>query len=208
MIAIAFVVLSFTYIEQKKFVKFFALVLIASLFHSTALVFLLAYPLYRIKLKIKTILVMLGCMLVAAKYIRPILEFFLPKIGAHELYYDYLTSEIQLNISGLIIALGILIFCFICLSYNEDSKYQGLCNFAVVSCFFRLLSMFAFAEMFRLSLYFSVFDIILIAEACVSYKNNKTPVMIKTFFVTLCLALYFAISPTSNVLDYKSVLFN
>ena len=208
MLAIAFILLSFIFIEQKKAVKFIVLVLIASLFHSTAIVFIIAYPLYMVRLKVKTIIVMVLGMLVASRYIRPILDFLLPRIGAQELYYDYLESDTTLSLSGLVIAFGILVFSVICLKDDKESKCQGLCNFAVVSCFFRLLSTFAFAEMFRLSLYFSVFDMILIAEACTCYRKSKTPVMIKTFAVTLCLVLYFAVSPTPNVLNYESLLFN
>ena len=207
MLAIAFIIISFNYIEQKKLVKFLALVVVASLFHSTAIVFIIAYPLYMVRMKVKTIAAMVLGMLVIARYIGPIFEFVLPRIGAHELYYDYLESDTTLSFSGLIIAFGVLIFAVVCLKGDKESKYQGLCNFAVVSCFFRLLSTFAFAEMFRLSLYFSVFDTILIAEACTCGRKNKTTVFIKTIIVTILLVFYFMISPTSNVTDYKSFLF-
>ncbi len=203
-LAISVIMFAFKFVEEKKLVKFVALTLFASLFHSTAIVFLLAYPLYRIKLKVKTLIVMVIGMVVMIPLARPLIVFILPRIGAHEMYYEYLNSDTTLSISGTIISASILLFCVIFLLQNKKaSKYQGLCNFAVVSLFFRLLSNVFFAEMFRLSLYFSIFDIIMIAEACsCGDKKDKTLIKIKTLVATLALVVYYILSPHSNITTY------
>ena len=204
MIAISFIMFAFRYIEEKKILKFILLTLIATLFHSTAIVFLIAYPLYRIKLKIRTLFVMVIGMVMVVPMARPIVEFILPRIGANELYYGYLQSEKSLSFSGTIISILILLFCVVfILKDSKSAKYHGLCNFAMVSIFFRLLSVFFFAEMFRLSLYFSIFDTIMIAEACsCGNSKDKTLIRIKTVIATFGMMVYYFISPAVNILDY------
>lgn len=203
-LAISVIMFAFRYIEEKKLVKFVALTLFASLFHSTAIVFLLAYPLYRIKLKVKTLIVMVVGMVVMIPLARPVIVFLLPRIGAHEMYYEYLNSDTTLSIAGTIISAFILLFCVVFLLQNKKaSKYQGLCNLAVVSLFFRLMSNVFFAEMFRLSLYFSIFDMIMIAEACsCGDKKDKTLIKIKTLVASLALVAYYFFSPNVNITNY------
>lgn len=208
MLAIAFVIFAFINIETRKPIKFVVLTLIASLFHSTAIIFLIAYPLYRIKLKVKTLILMTVGMLFVIPMAKPLFLFVLPRIGASEWYYNYLQSETTLSMSGAIISVFVFLFCVIALLKNKNSsKYQGLCNFALVSIFFKILSASFFAEAFRLSLYFSVFDTILIAEACsCGEKNDKTLIRIKTLVATLLLLIYYFISPHSNILNYAPVI--
>lgn len=202
-LALSFIILSFRFIEERKFIKFTLLVLFASLFHITAIVFLIAYFLYRIKLSIKNILILSGIMIAIIPFTRTIVERILPLLDVNELYYEYLESDTLLSISGVIISAFILIFCVICILLGkQDAKRQGLCNFAVVSLFFRILSTFFVAEMFRFSLYFSVFDVILIAEACSCGKENNKFIRIKTLSTSLVLMIYYFISPTVNITNY------
>lgn len=207
MLAIAFVMFAFKYIEERKLIKFVVFTLVACLFHSTAMIFLIAYPLYRIKLKVKTLVAMAVAMIMLIPVSRTIIAFILPRIGAHELYYEYLQSDTTLSISGAIISACILMFCVVFLLKNKStSRYQGLCNFAMVSIFFKILSASFFAEAFRLSLYFSIFDTILIAEACsCGEKNDKTLIKIKTLVATLAIVLYYFVSPNINILNYKLI---
>lgn len=202
-LALSLVIISFKYIEERKPVKFTIFVILASLFHNTALIFLVAYFLYSIKFKLKNILLMCVAMVIAVPFARPVVERILPLIGAHENYYEYLESDKLLSVSGMIISALIFAFCVICLWLGKkDAKRQGLCNFAIASLFFRILSTFFVAEMFRFSLYFSIFDVILIAEACSCGEKNKKLVRIKTFVVSLLLLAYYWISPTINITNY------
>ena len=207
MLAIAFVIFAFINIETRKPIKFIMFTIVASLFHSTAIIFLIAYPLYRIKLKIKTLILMTVGMLFVIPIAKPLFLFIMPRIGASELYYEYLQSDKTLSMSGAIISVCIFLFCVVALLKNKNSsKYQGLCNFALVSIFFKILSASFFAEAFRFSLYFSIFDTMLIAEACsCGEKNDKTLIRIKTILVTALLVVYYFISPHSNILNYSPV---
>lgn len=204
MTAIIFIMLSFTYIEQKKPIKFIALTIVASLFHSTAIIFIIAYPLYRIRLKIKTIIFMVVAMLLTIPMAKPLFLFVMPKIGSPELYYNYLQSDLTLSISGAIISIFIFLFCVVVIFMSKGkADYQGLCNFALVSVFFQILSAVLFAEAFRFSLYFSIFDVLLIAEACsCGGKGDKSFIRIKTVAITAVLVVYYFVSPQVNIVDY------
>ncbi len=48
-IAISITILAFTLIQKKKLIQFIFIVILASLFHFTAIIFLVAYPVYHIK---------------------------------------------------------------------------------------------------------------------------------------------------------------
>lgn len=56
-IAISITVLAIKYINEKKLLKFVLTVFLASLFHQSALIFLIAYPLNKIKISIKYVLI-------------------------------------------------------------------------------------------------------------------------------------------------------
>lgn len=201
--AFAVLMLSFKFLKNKKIFKFACMVLLASLFHSTAIIFLLAYPLYHLKLRPRNlILLSLGCIVVIINA-RFLIARFISFIRTDDVYNSYIDKESSLTIAGVIIFGVILIFCLF--SYylgGEDAKYQGLCNLAVVSFTFRILSATMLAEMFRVSMYFAVFDIIMIAEACSCGKRNVFLQRTKTVGATLAMAAYYFISPSGAITNY------
>lgn len=202
-LAFAFLMFSFKYLENKKIIKFILFVLMASLFHSTAIIFLLAYPLYRLKLRLRNLILLgIGAVVVILNG-RLFLERFVSFIGTDEIYSDYLNKESGLSIAGIIIFSFILIFCLV--SYRlgfEDAKYKGLCNLAVVSLTFRILSVTMIAEMFRVSMYFAVFDIIWLAEACSCGPRNVNFQRLKTVGATLAMTSYYLVSPSGAFVNY------
>ena len=201
--AFAFLMFSFQYLENKKIIKFSLLVLMASLFHSTAIIFLLAYPLYRLKLRLRNLIILtIGAVIVILNG-RLFLASFINFMGTDELYSSYLDRERSLSIAGIIIFGFILAFCLI--SYHlgfEDARYKGLCNLALVSLTFRILSATMVAEMFRVSMYFAVFDIILIAEACSCGPRNVNFQRLKTVGATLAMTSYYLVSPSGAFVNY------
>jgi hypothetical protein len=152
------------------------------------LVFLIAYPITFLRLgKIHVLLaVFVGAMFVVGK---PYVRLFLQKYLVDSQYSGYLEQTAGLSFAGFIIQVLMFIFCMY--YYSEVSKkYKTaniLYNLAFLGILFQLFSSMI-AEIFRISMYFSFFNIILIPMA-ISVEREKriqaieTVAIIGAFFV-------------------------
>lgn len=201
----AFGILLFTYssLREKHVFRFIALVIIASLFHSTAIIFLLAYPFYQLKFcwRNLSLLCVIGtCVLFSAT---PIIGFYLELTGTLDVYNSYLQSNTVLSISGIIITGSIWLFSVVnAFLGKSDFRDNHLTNLALISVLMRILAVIQFAEFFRISMYFSLFDLLMIPDACSCKWGNKSMNQVKTFGVALILCLYYFISPHTNLINY------
>ena len=102
-LALSFTMLSFFSIKKKKWKSFVFMVLLASLFHRSALIFLIVYPIAHIKLGRTHVIVaiVVGVMFfMGESYIRAFLQRYLT--GSQ--YEGYIDRTVGLTISGFIIA--------------------------------------------------------------------------------------------------------
>ena len=188
-IALSFIILSYKYLRERRKFSFILLVLIGSLFHSSAIIFLIAYPLASMKVGWKHI-VGVTIALILAYFFRgsviTLLSFFI-KSGNYE---NYLSREVTLTISGFIIQFAIYLFCIF---FKEDILKSDNSNLSLYNLLFLgiVFQVFAavIAEFFRVSMYFSIFGIILIPKAIASIKD-KNILAITYLLVFLALVLY------------------
>lgn len=192
-LAMAILMYSYKYLIEKKPLKFFAIVLIATAFHSSAIIFLIVYFAYYLKQSIFSLAVLTIGGVVAIVNSRALVSFYLNFVDATDLYGEYLEKEDGLSISGVIILVSILLFALI-FTYGKKWKAKDpkLTHLLLISVVFRILSVVWFAEFFRLSMYFSIFDMLLIADACTTTigEGNFLP-RIKTVAVSGVLCLYY-----------------
>lgn len=161
-IAIALILLSFDYVVRKKPVRFVFCVAIASLFHLSALLFLLAYPLSKLKMRPLYVLAIPFLYLFARITAHPLMsrwsEF------APEQYQVYEELETVLSLTGFLIMACICVFCL--LYGRKPIQSDAVLNASAALCLFSLLpyaySSFMFAEMFRISNYFGLFTVLAI----------------------------------------------
>jgi len=125
-LAIGLCTLSLTFVEEKKFYKFLLLVLLAMTFHKTAIVYLIVYPVYHIKLEKN--LRWLSVVLIPIVYIfRYPLFAILSKIFKE----NAVATE---NDSGMLFVVFTLIYIF-CIFYSNNSNEQnGLLNLFLLAC--------------------------------------------------------------------------
>lgn len=123
-VAMAFTIIAFDFIDQKKPIKFVLCVLIASLFHQTALIFLLAYPITKLKPgKKQWIIVAAGFAASLAlrssvmSWIFTILSIIIEDTSR---YTQYLTRESSLGYTGFLIQL--LVFIFVSILYKRQTE--------------------------------------------------------------------------------------
>lgn len=172
-IAMAITMLAYYMIKKRKPIKFVLIVLLASLFHMSAIVFLIIYPLARVKFGFVQVIIAAiatGLFFFGQSYIRE----FLGMMFEEGQYSGYASDEITLTITGFLIEA--VIFGFTVFYYkkvvakNPDAVILYNCIF--IGLLFRM-----FASMigifFRLSIYFAVFGVLLVPLAIDAEENPR-----------------------------------
>lgn len=170
--AISFILLSYTFIRDRKIWKFILVVLFAALFHSSALVFLIAYPLAFLKFNSKHVFTFLLVLILYLFFSNQIISLLNILIWSDQYDY-YLNNNEGLNYTGFLIQLIIFLFCLIFTKkvLNKNAKDITLYNLVYIGLLLELFST-EIAEIFRLSMYFSIFSVILVANSINTIENK------------------------------------
>ena len=124
---------AYPYLKNRKLIRFILVVVLAALFHSTALIFLAAYPIYRLNLRLRNILILLVIGGVVLLNANPIAHLYLQLTSTNEIYAAYLESDNVLSVSGIIISGCVWLFCTIFLGRRSASKFdEHLCNLCLL----------------------------------------------------------------------------
>lgn len=199
--AIALCLFSVRYLLTRNWLRFVICVAVATAFHTTALCFLLAWPLSRIKLKLLYVWLALGALFVAAALNAGAL---LVRSAGNLLNISYLDQKIaafegltgsDLNLAGgdltlffyakRLIFLVVFLLLFRFFSEERDQLYFKLYFFSMV-IFVLFFSTDAVLAM-RAGLYFQIFELFLLALLT---RRIKVPAWRGAFCVFLiCLSL-------------------
>lgn len=215
-IAIVFILFSYDFLRQRKLIKFVVLVLIASLFHRTAIVFLISWPITKLKFNYKTIIFMLIGSLILYGSFELVFNILLKIFPTYSYYLDssYLNGEVRLaSIINLLISFIISLFGLI-LHYqsinkkklyksdyyknNKLEKFEKNINdneiMALVIVSGAAINIWAlrFNLFDRVSTYFQVFCIVYLPNIIIKIKNKKLVVLI--LFVVMVMFLLYSIS--------------
>ncbi|MEB7715533.1 EpsG family protein [Staphylococcus equorum] len=186
-LALSLIIFSYKYIRERKLIKFVLLVLFASLFHSTAIIFLIAYPFAYVKLGMKHILILSAAIITNSLFYSQV-NGVLEKFIVNDQYEYYLNNMETLNYSGFFIQLIIFIFCVV-LKKNllpQNPKDISLYNLIFIGLLIQLFST-NIAVAFRISLYFSIFSIILIPNIINSIKNINIKILLYIIIIPILL---------------------
>lgn len=200
-LVLSLVFLAFPLIQKRQFVKFLIVVLLACFFHKSAIVLLLFYWLYKVKVNSKNIsILILGTILIFAAF--SYLGDLYTLLGGS--YAHYITTEVEQNHLATIIRfavnLSIAIFCLLSFRQKDtssDAKYPiqiplsflTLC--ACISVSGALIS-FQSYNVERIVYYFYLLNIITIPNILKTISNKSLRTFI-TIIVMLCLFTYGAI---------------
>lgn len=187
-IALSLGIFAFMYADDGKWKQFLICVGIAYLFHNSAFVLLILYPLRYIDLKWYGLIIVAAFSLLGLLYpglISPFVQMYLP---FEDRFTQYGTSyESTQNYTGFILQLILILIAFFVgdrIPLNKQAKnmffsasYIGLTLQSLTG---------SLAEMFRLSYYFCFFDMILIPVALKAYKGESAK-MYRIIFIIGCL---------------------
>lgn len=189
-ISLSLLLLSIKFLKENKFIKYAALVIFSSLFHKTALIFILLYPLKYIKLNKKTMI---------AFSIAVLLLFFFGDVTIRFiLNFIYKPANTTFH-SGSGYKLLILLYCFCMFSFYYKDKLKKLGDYNIDFIKFLMLGTMiqslspTFENVGRITIYFIPFLCIVASNLLELIKNKKL-----TFLMFIVLSIYFYIK-TNNL---------
>lgn len=179
-------------LNDKKSIASIILILIAGFVHSSAWIFLIAPAVFRFGIKIEKIkfiqvtLISTAVSLLGGSIFRKVVA----AIAWNDTLANYANSEISLNWTGFIIQL-----CFAMVSYvfydstvEKDSRYISLYSLMTIGLCFQAFSSVV-AEMFRISMYFSIASICVYPAAIKTIKRDDYKSI--AFYVSVMFLIYY-----------------
>lgn len=194
-ISIAIIIFSYKYIKERKLIKFVICVLIASLFHQTGLIFLIAYPLSKLKFGIKTVLITFAAIisfLFLENTILDIMSFFLED---EQRYGGYLAND-GTNVNSNAFIIQLFIFMYSLFYYKKavqnDKNNLILYNLSFIGIILQLMQI-KIVAFNRLAMYFSIFNIALVPNAsmCEDDSRNRSLFQVLVILVLILYLFYF-----------------
>ena len=174
-VAMGTLIFSYTFLQKRQFIPFALLVLLASRYHLSALVFLIIYPIANKKIGIYHVIIAVVALVIFYAFKGWLLEFLNSILGS-ERFEGYTSgNSSQLTMSGFAIQTMCLLFglYYYKRMIAEDERNLLLYNLSFIGWVFQLFSSFI-AEFFRVSMMFSIFNIILVANATTCEKDKRS----------------------------------
>lgn len=187
-IAIAFTVFAFEAVKKRRPLNFILFVLIAAMFHKSALCFLILYPLYRVRFNIVNVFIALAGSVIIFFNLGLILHF---ASSLFPNYQGYLSVSGLDSITGVLIKVLIAAFPVLILHLTRsraDKDMNVLLWSALLSLLFAVFTLKLYM-LGRLALYFSIYTIILVPKTFELIKNKKAFIFFLAIFLG-CTLLY------------------
>lgn len=199
--AIAMSICLFAYEQCKKkhFFKFVLLVAVATLFHASAVVFLLTYFLGKFKLNTMELGMFSVLTLIGIR--------FLPY--AFDIVNIMINDDYDMNSaaeSGGVVAILIyaVIICFGLLYKDKHDEHYALFVYStIVAALAMLLRNYVSGIAERISYYFAFGEMIVLANSISAIRDQKTKVLIKIFAVLLCFGVAVHKASYSELIPYN-----
>ena len=176
-LAMGFTFFAFVKAYDKKFISFLLFTLLGALFHSSALIFLIAYFLIHRKIGVLQIVLVIGAIAIALLFPNAI-NTIVKRLAWNEDLAAYADTTTGLSIFGYVIQLMLAAGAiFIAPKYcMEDKEGIALMNMLVLGLVFQSF-VIRIDNIFRLSMYFSVYGVILVSNALTKQKETRSHVI-------------------------------
>lgn len=215
-VAMAILTYSISFVKKRKIIPFTLIVFIASLFHSTALIFLIVYLFPLFKFSYKKTLITISATTIITIFLFPIIGFILTKIPQYQEHIGYLGSNKLASILKTAVLLCIFLFG-LSFKYHEHEKPDKICKINTITEFEDMSkeiviknsdeNIFSFMILIatmislvsirmsilgRVSEYFALYSIIYIPNVINKIKSNNIKNLV-VFVVVLFALLYNAV---------------
>lgn len=184
-IAVSIIFVSYKFLKERKYIKYVALILLASTFHFSALIFIFAWPISRMKLNQSSIVKLVVGIGIVYIFFSPILNKVLSYLP---IYYSHYTKTTAFEGNNLANYIGAVIPCTVLLlsymvryksvtfvnrwrkNYYEDADSQNF--FLIIAVGLSLIATRA-SILDRMVQYYWIFSIISIPNMLFSIKNER-----------------------------------
>ena len=206
MIGAAFLLLSIPFIENRKFIPFLVLVLIATGFHTTCIVFLAVYFLVHMDLKPKALTAITLAVFAFGQFLANFVNGFLRNM---DYYSSYLESTFAQRGQGyVVLAMNILLVAFTTVFYQQDNpRFKIYYNLQVVALWASALTgKIVLIDRYRMV--FGLASVILIPMTLNGIENKNTRGICSAAVVVLYFiyAMYTVGMQNSNmVMPYQTI---
>lgn len=184
-IAYGIILISYDYIKNRKLAKFIIFIILASLFHTSALVFLPAYFLYKVKVNNKTIFAIIVFDLLLFAFRKPIFSYLITTF-----YESYAIIESD-SFTWMFFCLAVVCICYVFYKKYGDFSidYNGWLMFLIIG-----VSLLLFASVgdnvMRVSRFYYIFVIVAIPEALSHIKSKSFALISKCTLIIIIFILY------------------
>lgn len=189
-IAVAITVFAYKYIQNGELKKYLVAVIIASLFHYSALLVIPAYFIRYIKIDLKkACIIVVGCLAggtIIFNLVSTLLSF--------TRYKYFLTSveyEAQATTSTILFTTVVSLISYGYIAYkkkNVSERFQQMMSFQILPWCSAVLSI-TIPLAWRVQYYFMFFEVIYIPAFLLNVENKKTRLVFATVFVTMYTAI-------------------
>lgn len=182
-IAFSILLFSYEYIKSRNFVKFIFIVFLASTFHTSAIIFILAYFVSNISINSKSILL----------YFLVSIFFFIFRFRIMSLITKYFYNNYSIYESGAytILFVMIAVVTFTLLFFARTKKYDddSVINYNLVLFSLVLVTLASTSSnVMRIVNYYYYYIIILIPDVIISFNNRKE--ILFASYITLVLSFF------------------
>ncbi len=200
-IAISIAFFSFRYVQEKKLIKFLLCVALAMSFHSSAIVFFAAYPLYYMKLKQTHYFFIIPGFILAFIFKSKIF------LIIYKLYRGF-EGEVEATnaYTMLLIMIFVLILSYIFGSKDKDNlNINAYKNYMLVTIFLQIFASQSNIAM-RAGYYYYIFITLLIPEV-IKNQRDKNVRLLATIFLIGSLLYFFQVNAGSGYLNVSPYYF-
>lgn len=183
-IAIGICFFASLFVVERKVISFLLLVLLGSTFHTSSLLFLIAYPLYNLNLSKNGRIASIVLLPIAFVFKGSLFSSLCSIVGLYK-------SSVDDNGAWTLFVVYFLIYVFCCIFKTEDKLYNFYLNLFWVSCFIQAMGGVNLIVS-RAGFYFAVFLPLLLPRALQSIKNDfaKMNIQIITMVCFILFGLY------------------
>lgn len=212
-IAVSIIFIGYRFIIEKNIIKFLIVILIAALFHSTAILIFPVYFLWNKRREglihpILLIIFLIILILVIVNY-QKVIDF-ISTFNGMEAYKDYIYTDNRGKNRDLIIKILILIICSLrykkLVCYDNNNKLYILMLFISV-----IISFTGFTSPFvkRVGLYFSIVEILILPSFIETFKSKKEKRLLSYCAILSSILLFILVSyilGQGHVIPYRIMI--
>lgn len=195
-LAIAVIIFSYRYLQERKYFKYIIGIIIASLFHQTALIMIGLIPFMNIKFKKNYLYVTIFIAIISFMSANVIFNLITKIFTIYDYYSksaffesNYFAALINALVSFVILIVGI--YCNV-LSEKEIKQENNLMAFIMSISFILYVITMKISIFSRATVYFSFYAIIWIPNSIKQVKDPKQRILIN-YCVLICTILYWII---------------